>query len=222
MTPRYKPVWLKKNVSLYDSPSLNVSSILGDVFVHICTVSRVESKRFHRKVNSRCFCWFPAAPWRFNTKLYKVACHASANNSETMHHKDVRPGEVVYVLVFYNIFLFLAYFIERLRIYFFMTSLWKPSIDLVNDYTQLTQLACFVFRETENVVNLFSLRSLFSLRGDNKKNCGRLKCWGNAATNRLACVASVSVGFERSKADFRILFAPPTFGNWLSSAETPR
>ena len=112
-----------KNVSVYASPSLNVSSILGDVFVHICTVSRVKSKRFHRKVNSRCFCWFPAAilvdqsgppACRFHTKLYKVACHASANNSETTYHKDVRPGEVVYVLVFYNILLFLAYFIERL------------------------------------------------------------------------------------------------------------
>ena len=55
--------------------------------------------------------------WRFHT--YKVAWHASATNSETMYHTDVRPGEVVYVLVFYNIFMFLAFFIERLRIYFF-------------------------------------------------------------------------------------------------------
>lgn len=47
---------VEKNVSRYDSLSLNVSSILGDVFVHICTVSRVKSKRFRRKVNSRCFC----------------------------------------------------------------------------------------------------------------------------------------------------------------------
>ena len=104
------------------------------LFVHMCTVSRVKSKRFHCKVNSRCFCSFPAAilvdqsgppTWRFNTKLYKVACHASANDSETMYHKDVRPGEVVYVLVFYNIFMFLAFFIERLRIYFFMAWQWK-------------------------------------------------------------------------------------------------
>ena len=127
---------VEKNVSLYDSPSLNVSSILGDVFVHICTVSRVKSKRFHRKVYSRCFCWFPAAILVDHQhgdsikKLYKVACHASANNSETMYHTDVRPGEVVYELVFYNIFMFLAFFIERLRIYFFMAWQWKRSIGL--------------------------------------------------------------------------------------------
>ena len=63
VTPRYKPVWFKKHISLYDSPSLNVSSISGDVFVHICTVSRVKSKRFHRKVNSRCFVDFRPPYW---------------------------------------------------------------------------------------------------------------------------------------------------------------
>ena len=139
VTPRYKPVWFKKYISLYDSPSLNVSSISGDVFVHICTISRVKSKRFHRKVNSRCFVdfrppylWTKSGPltWRFHTKLYKVACHASANNSETMYQTDVRPGEVAYVLVFYNIFMFLAFFIERLRIYFFMAWQWKRSINI--------------------------------------------------------------------------------------------
>ena len=37
------------------------------------------------------------------TKLYKVAWNVSANNSETVYHTDMRLGEVVYVLAFYNI-----------------------------------------------------------------------------------------------------------------------
>ena len=64
------------------------------------------------KVNSRCFRWFPAAIlvhqngtpiWRLHTKLYKGAWNVSANNSETMGHKDLRLGQIVYILVFYNI-----------------------------------------------------------------------------------------------------------------------
>ena len=67
---------------------------------------------FIEKVNSRCFCWFPAAIlvhqngapiWRLHTKLYKGAWNVSANNSETVGHKDLRFGQIVYILVFYNI-----------------------------------------------------------------------------------------------------------------------
>ena len=42
--------------------------------------------------------------WRLHTKLYKVARNVSANNSETVGHKDLRLGQIVYILVFfYNI-----------------------------------------------------------------------------------------------------------------------
>ena len=67
---------------------------------------------FIEKVNSRCFCWFPAAIlvesfcppiWRLHTKLYKDAWNVSATNSETMGHKDLRFEQIVYILVFYNI-----------------------------------------------------------------------------------------------------------------------
>ena len=69
---------------------------------------------FIEKVDSRCFCWFPAdvlvhrsgTPiWRLHTKLYKVAWNILANNSETVGHKDLRLGQIVYIdeLVFYNI-----------------------------------------------------------------------------------------------------------------------
>ena len=62
-------------------------------------------------MNSRCFCWFPAAIlvyqngtpiWRLHTKLYKGAWNVSANNSETVGYKDLRLGQIVYILVFYN------------------------------------------------------------------------------------------------------------------------
>ena len=71
-----------------------------------------KGRAFIEKVNSTCFCWFPAAIlvdqngtpiWRLHTKLYKGAWNVSANNSETVGHKDLRFGQIVYILVFYNI-----------------------------------------------------------------------------------------------------------------------
>ena len=71
-----------------------------------------KERAFIEKVNSRCFCWLPAAIlvhqngapiWRLHTKLYKGAWNVSASNSETMGHKDLRLGQIVYILVFYNI-----------------------------------------------------------------------------------------------------------------------
>ena len=77
-----------------------------------------KKRAFIEKVNSRCFRWFPAAilvhqngtpTWRLHTKLYKGAWNVSANNSETVGHKDLRLGQIVYILVFYNIH-FLGFF----------------------------------------------------------------------------------------------------------------
>ena len=71
-----------------------------------------KERAFIGKVNSRCFCWFPAAilvhqngapVWRLHTNLYKGAWNVSANNSETVGHKDLRLGPIVYIIVFYNI-----------------------------------------------------------------------------------------------------------------------
>ena len=83
----------------------------------ICLCARMlllewKERAFIKKVNSRCFCWFPAATlvhqngtlfWRLHTKLYKGAWNVSANNSETVGHKDLKRGQIVYILVFYNI-----------------------------------------------------------------------------------------------------------------------
>ena len=71
-----------------------------------------KGRSFLEKVNSRCFCWFAAAIlvdsfrppiWVPYTKRYKGASNVSANNSETVGHKDLRFGQIVYILVFYNI-----------------------------------------------------------------------------------------------------------------------
>ena len=62
-----------------------------------------KERGFIEKVNSRCFCWFPAAILVHQTKLYKAAWNVSANNSETVGHKDLKRRRIVYILVFYNI-----------------------------------------------------------------------------------------------------------------------
>ena len=70
-----------------------------------------KGRALMEKVNSKWFCWFPAAIlvnqncppiWPLHTKLYKDTWNVSANNSETVGHKDLRFGKIVYILVFYN------------------------------------------------------------------------------------------------------------------------
>ena len=72
-------------------------------------------RAFIEKVNSRRFCRFLAAIlvdqngtpiWRLHTKLYEGAWNVLANNSETVGHKDLKLGQIVYILVFYNILIF--------------------------------------------------------------------------------------------------------------------
>ena len=67
-----------------------------------------KERAFIKKVNSRCFCWFPTAIlvhqngtpiWRL---LYKGAWNVSANNSETVGRKGLRLGQTVHILVFYS------------------------------------------------------------------------------------------------------------------------
>ena len=70
-----------------------------------------KERAFIEKANSRCFCWLSeaifvhqnGAPiWRLHTKLCKGAWNVSANNPETVDHKDLRLGQIVYILVFYS------------------------------------------------------------------------------------------------------------------------
>ena len=99
-----------------------------------------KERAFLEKVNSRCFCWFPAAIlvhqnhighigapiWRLHTKLYKGAWNVSANNSETVGHKHLRLGQTVYILVFYNISL--HFFHWKVSNLFFGAEQWERSI----------------------------------------------------------------------------------------------
>ena len=71
-------------------------------------VPESKARAFIEKVNSRCFCWFPVDQncpplWRLHTKLCKGAWNVSANNSETVGYKDLQFGQIVCILVFYNI-----------------------------------------------------------------------------------------------------------------------
>ena len=74
--------------------------------------SRVKRRRFYRKSELQMFLLisgghivdsFCPPIWRLHTKLYKGAWNVSATNSETVGHKDLRFGQIVYILVFYNI-----------------------------------------------------------------------------------------------------------------------
>ena len=72
-----------------------------------------KERAFIEKVNSSVFVDFRRPYWCTKTvhqygvfiytKLYKGAWNVSANNSETVGHKDLRLGQIVCTLVFYNI-----------------------------------------------------------------------------------------------------------------------
>ena len=88
-----------------------------------------KERVFIEKVNFKCFCWFPAAIsvhqngtpiWHLHTKLYKGAWNVLANNSETVGHKDLRPGQIVYILVFYNILFSLLLPLDDLQFIFLL------------------------------------------------------------------------------------------------------
>ena len=82
--------------------------------MHTYASSQVKRKSFYRKSELQMFCWFPEALlvdqnctpiWRLHTKLYEGAWNVSniANNSKTVGQKDLRFGQIVYIVIFYNI-----------------------------------------------------------------------------------------------------------------------
>ena len=106
MTSLWKPS-IKKSWS-----RITILSMRRHVYTHVRLVLEWKERAFKEKVNSRCFCWFAAAIlvdqsgppiWRLHAKLYKVAWNVSANKSQTVGHKDPRLGQIVHILVFYNI-----------------------------------------------------------------------------------------------------------------------
>ena len=96
-----------------------------------------KERAFIEKVNSRFFCWIPAAIlvhqngapiWRLHTKLYKGAWNVSANNSETVGHKDLKLGQIVYILVFYNISFSWLLPLDGFQFIVFLAWQWKRSL----------------------------------------------------------------------------------------------
>ena len=78
------------------------------MFMRKYASSRLKRKSFYRKSQPQMFLLISGghigAPiWRLYTKLFKGAWNISANNSETMGHKDLRLGQNVQKLVFCNI-----------------------------------------------------------------------------------------------------------------------
>ena len=70
------------------------------MFMRTYASSRVKRKSFYRKSKLHMFLLISGghigAPiWRLHTKLYKGAGNVSANNSETVNHKDLRLGQIV-------------------------------------------------------------------------------------------------------------------------------
>ena len=110
----------------------------------MCTYASSREKRrsFYRKSELQMSCWFPVAIlvdqngtpiWRLHTKLYKGAWNVSVNNSETVGHKDLRLGKIVYILVFYNISFSWLLPLDGFQYFFVVAWQWKRSIIIHND-----------------------------------------------------------------------------------------
>lgn len=97
---------LRKALCLSFFCSLNSSRFL-ERWLCACILADEEAK-----VCSRCFHWFSATilvplggttQWRLYTERCKFAWNVSEFNSTTGHHTELRLGDVVYLLVLYNI-----------------------------------------------------------------------------------------------------------------------
>ena len=117
--------------------------VLEGMFVHTYASSRVKRKSFYRKSELQMFL-FPAAILvhpngtpisRLHTKLYKGVWNVSANNSETVGHKDLRRGQIVYVLVFYNMSFSWLLPLDGFQFFFFL--LRDSENDLLLQFTEI-------------------------------------------------------------------------------------
>ena len=72
-------------------------------------------------------------------KLYKGVWNVSANNSETVGHKDLRRGQIVYVLVFYNMSFSWLLPLDGFQFIFFLLR------DSENDLLQFTEIKIYSF-----------------------------------------------------------------------------
>ena len=144
-------------LSRWKKSSLDFQQYNHFKYQKICLCARFlvlewTERAFIEQVNSRCFCWFPAAIlvhqngtpiWRLHTKIYKGAWNVSANNSETVSHKDLTLGLVVYILVFYNISFSWLLPLEGFQFIFFVLWQWKRPI--LSEYRTSTKHHISIF-----------------------------------------------------------------------------
>ena len=85
--------------------------MLKDVFMRTYAGSRVKRKSFYRKSELQMLLLisgghiggkFLSTNMGYPYKALQTCVKFSANNSETVGHKDLRFGQIVYILVFYN------------------------------------------------------------------------------------------------------------------------
>ena len=72
------------------------------MFMRTYASSWVKRKSFYKKSELQMFLLISGsqngAPiWRLRTKLYKGEWNVSANNSETVGHKELRVGQIVFI-----------------------------------------------------------------------------------------------------------------------------
>ena len=150
---------MKKKSLLLIFGSITISSIRRYVYAHVCYSSRVKRKSLYRKSELHMFllisgghwCTNPGTPiWRLHTRVYKGAWNVSANNSETVGHKDKILGHIVYILVFLT-FHFLGFFHWTVSNVFFCRFGLKMDIDFA--YFGLN--SSIVFEGIQECMNVF-------------------------------------------------------------------
>ena len=76
-------------------------------------------------------------------KLYQGVSNVSVNNSQTVGHKDLRFGQIVYILVFYNIFSWLLP-LDGFQLYIFMCHVYSMTVKTKNRGVHQEGVDCIV------------------------------------------------------------------------------
>ena len=103
MTPRYKTIWLGKNIYPYESQQFEPFKYIRR-YVHTNVFYLMNKKQaLSSQSKLQMFSLIPGRHIGGPRKLYTVALNASTNKSETMYLTDLRIGEVVKRFVSYSI-----------------------------------------------------------------------------------------------------------------------
>ena len=124
------------------------------MFMRTYASSRVKRKSFYRKSELTMFLFMSGGhigtPKRYtnmasrlHTKLYKGAWNVSENNSETVGHKDLRLGQIVDILVFYNISFFWLLPLDRFQFFVVVVVAWQWKGSIKCNLIILTILSSF-------------------------------------------------------------------------------